>query len=69
MKVSEYIPVEFIRFTERILFLFLFLEEQRPITPGPPTGAVIGGIIGALVFFGVIAGIVFLICKYQVDAE
>lgn len=43
------------------------IEEKRPIIPGPTTGAIIGGIIGALVFFGAIIGAVFLIRKCKDD--
>ncbi|XP_075868173.1 PVR cell adhesion molecule related 2 like isoform X3 [Nelusetta ayraudi] len=41
--------------------------EKRPIIPGPTTGAIIGGIIGALAFFGAIIGAVFLIRKCKDD--
>ncbi|KAK5854714.1 hypothetical protein PBY51_004886 [Eleginops maclovinus] len=45
------------------------LEEQRVITPGPSSGAVIGGILGALAFIGIIVGIIFFIRKHQEDGE
>ena len=44
-------------------------EEERQITPGPSTGAVIGGILGALAFIGIIIGIIFFIRKRQEDGE
>ncbi|XP_044190899.1 PVR cell adhesion molecule related 2 like isoform X2 [Thunnus albacares] len=44
-------------------------EERQQITPGPPTGAVIGGILGALAFIGIIIGIIFFIRKRQEDGE
>lgn len=39
------------------------------MTPGPPTGAVIGGILGSLAFIGIIVGIIFFIHKRQEDGE
>lgn len=52
------------------LMNFLSLsEEERQITPGPPTGAVIGGILGALAFIGIIVGIILFIRKRQQDGE
>ncbi|XP_019126321.1 PVR cell adhesion molecule related 2 like isoform X3 [Larimichthys crocea] len=43
--------------------------EKRQITPGPSTGAVIGGILGALAFIGIVIGIIFYIRKRQEDAD
>ncbi|XP_028255899.1 PVR cell adhesion molecule related 2 like isoform X2 [Parambassis ranga] len=45
------------------------IEEKRQLIQGPPTGAVIGGILGALIFIGLIAGIVFFIRKHREDGE
>ncbi|XP_042290583.1 PVR cell adhesion molecule related 2 like isoform X3 [Thunnus maccoyii] len=45
------------------------VNERQQITPGPPTGAVIGGILGALAFIGIIIGIIFFIRKRQEDGE
>ncbi|KAM7384734.1 hypothetical protein PAMA_011879 [Pampus argenteus] len=36
---------------------------------GPSTGSVIGGILGALAFIGIVTGIIFLIRKRQEDRE
>uniref|UniRef100_UPI0037E8AB38 PVR cell adhesion molecule related 2 like isoform X2 n=1 Tax=Semicossyphus pulcher TaxID=241346 RepID=UPI0037E8AB38 len=47
----------------------IVIEEERQITPGPSTGAVIGGILGALAFIGIIIGIIFFIRKRQEDAD
>ncbi|XP_022599803.1 poliovirus receptor-like isoform X2 [Seriola dumerili] len=47
----------------------IVIEERRQITPGPSTGAVIGGILGALAFIGIIIGTVFYIRKRQEDGE
>ncbi|KAM6973856.1 PVR cell adhesion molecule related 2 like isoform 2-T2 [Tautogolabrus adspersus] len=44
-------------------------EKERLVTPGPSTGAVIGGIIGALAFIGIIGGVIFFIRKRQEDGE
>lgn len=44
-------------------------EEERQITPGPSSGAVIGGILGALAFIGIIVGTVYYIRKRQEDGE
>ncbi|KAI3358142.1 hypothetical protein L3Q82_003143 [Scortum barcoo] len=44
-------------------------EEKRQVTPGPSSGAVIGGILGALVFIGIIIGIIYFIRKRQEDGE
>ncbi|XP_040909664.1 PVR cell adhesion molecule related 2 like isoform X3 [Toxotes jaculatrix] len=43
--------------------------ERRQITPGPSTGAVIGGILGALALIGIIIGSVFFFRKRQEDGE
>ncbi|XP_056154597.1 PVR cell adhesion molecule related 2 like [Lampris incognitus] len=43
--------------------------EERKRTPGPATGAIIGGIIGSLALIGIIIGIVFFIRKRQEDGE
>ncbi|XP_044027781.1 PVR cell adhesion molecule related 2 like isoform X3 [Siniperca chuatsi] len=43
--------------------------EKRQITPGPSTGAVIGGILGALIFIAIIIGIIFFIRKRQEEGE
>ncbi|XP_054873877.1 PVR cell adhesion molecule related 2 like isoform X2 [Amphiprion ocellaris] len=45
------------------------IEEERQIIAAPSTGAVIGGILGALIFIGVIIGAIFLIRKRQEDGE
>ncbi|XP_040909665.1 PVR cell adhesion molecule related 2 like isoform X4 [Toxotes jaculatrix] len=45
------------------------VEERRQITPGPSTGAVIGGILGALALIGIIIGSVFFFRKRQEDGE
>lgn len=47
----------------------IVIEEKRTITPGPSTGAVVGGILGALAFIGIIIGIIFFIRKRHEDAE
>uniref|UniRef100_A0A671TIC1 Nectin cell adhesion molecule 3 n=1 Tax=Sparus aurata TaxID=8175 RepID=A0A671TIC1_SPAAU len=47
----------------------IVIEEKRTMTPGPSTGAVIGGIAGSLLFIGLIIGIIFFIRKRQEDAE
>lgn len=47
----------------------IVIEEERQITPGPSTGAVIGGILGALAFIGIIVGTYFFIRKRQEDGE
>ncbi|KAM3596899.1 uncharacterized protein V6R79_022456 [Siganus canaliculatus] len=47
----------------------IVIEEEREFTPGPPTGAVIGGILGTLVLIGIIIGIVFFIRKRREDGE
>ncbi|XP_059206668.1 PVR cell adhesion molecule related 2 like isoform X2 [Centropristis striata] len=47
----------------------IVIEEERQKTPGPSSGAVIGGILGALVFIGVIIGIIFFIRRRQEDGE
>lgn len=44
-------------------------EEKRKITPGPSTGAVIGGILGALVFIGIISGIIIFFFRKRQDGE
>ncbi|XP_038580412.1 PVR cell adhesion molecule related 2 like isoform X3 [Micropterus salmoides] len=43
--------------------------EKRKITPGPSTGAVIGGILGALVFIGIISGIIIFFFRKRQDGE
>lgn len=45
------------------------IEEKREFIPGPPTGAVIGGILGSLVFIGIIVATVLLIRKHQDDRD
>ncbi|XP_034747758.1 nectin-2-like isoform X2 [Etheostoma cragini] len=47
----------------------IVIEEKRQITPGPSSGAVIGGILGALVFISIIIGIIFFIRKRREDRE
>ncbi|XP_065804414.1 PVR cell adhesion molecule related 2 like isoform X2 [Labrus bergylta] len=47
----------------------IVIEKERIITPGPSTGAVIGGILGALAFICIIGGIIFFIRKRQEDGE
>ncbi|KAM6903247.1 PVR cell adhesion molecule related 2 like isoform 2-T2 [Lycodopsis pacificus] len=47
----------------------IVIEEERQITPGPSSGAVIGGILGALAFIGIIVGTVYYIRKRQEDGE
>ncbi|XP_041867479.1 PVR cell adhesion molecule related 2 like isoform X2 [Melanotaenia boesemani] len=44
-------------------------EEERKMVQGPQTGAVIGGILGALLFIGLIVGVIFFIRKLQQDVE
>ncbi|KAG7500408.1 nectin-2-like isoform X2 [Solea senegalensis] len=44
-------------------------EERRQVTPGPSTGAVIGGILGALAFIGIIIGVIFYVRKRLEDDE
>ncbi|XP_029298956.1 PVR cell adhesion molecule related 2 like isoform X3 [Cottoperca gobio] len=43
--------------------------EKRQVTPGPSSGAVIGGILGALAFIGIIGGIIYFIRKRLEDGE
>ncbi|XP_069372164.1 PVR cell adhesion molecule related 2 like isoform X3 [Paralichthys olivaceus] len=43
--------------------------EQRQITPGPATGAIVGGILGTLAFIGIVVGTVFFVRKHQEDAD
>lgn len=45
----------------------IVIDEQRPTTEAPPTGAVIGGILGALAVIGTIAGAVLYIRSRQDD--
>lgn len=47
----------------------IVIEEQRPVTLGPSSGAIIGGILGALAFIGIIVGIIFFIRKRLEDGE
>ncbi|XP_026155554.1 PVR cell adhesion molecule related 2 like isoform X2 [Mastacembelus armatus] len=47
----------------------IVIEERRQITSGPPTGAVIGGILGCLAFIGIIIATAFFIRKRQEDGE
>ncbi|XP_045915664.1 PVR cell adhesion molecule related 2 like isoform X2 [Micropterus dolomieu] len=47
----------------------IVIEEKRKITPGPSTGAVIGGILGALVFIGIISGIIIFFFRKRQDGE
>ncbi|CAJ1083020.1 PVR cell adhesion molecule related 2 like isoform X2 [Xyrichtys novacula] len=47
----------------------IVIEEKRPTTPGPSTGAIIGGILGALAFIAIVVGIIFFIRKRQEDGE
>ncbi|XP_047200044.1 PVR cell adhesion molecule related 2 like isoform X2 [Hippoglossus stenolepis] len=47
----------------------IVIEEQRPITPGPPTGAIVGGILGVLVFIAIVGGVIFFVRKHQEDAD
>ncbi|XP_029369577.1 PVR cell adhesion molecule related 2 like isoform X3 [Echeneis naucrates] len=47
----------------------LVIEERRETTPGPSSGAVIGGILGVLAFIGIIIGTIFFIRKRQEDGE
>ncbi|XP_074542377.1 PVR cell adhesion molecule related 2 like isoform X2 [Halichoeres trimaculatus] len=47
----------------------IVIEEERQITPGPSTGAIIGGILGALAILGIIIGVYFFIRKRQEDGE
>ncbi|XP_041665915.1 PVR cell adhesion molecule related 2 like isoform X2 [Cheilinus undulatus] len=46
----------------------IVIEEERQIS-GPSTGAVIGGILGALAIIGIIVGVIFFIRKRQEDGE
>ncbi|CAB1444568.1 unnamed protein product [Pleuronectes platessa] len=45
------------------------MKEQRLITPAPPTGAIVGGILGVLVFIAIVSSVVFFVRKRQDDAE
>ncbi|KAM9775811.1 poliovirus receptor-like isoform X2 [Syngnathus typhle] len=45
------------------------IEEERRIVPGPSTGAVIGGLLGALALIGIVVGLVFFIRRRQRDAD
>ncbi|XP_037330239.2 nectin-2 isoform X2 [Pungitius pungitius] len=45
------------------------IETERLITPGPSSGAVIGGILGALAFIGIAVAIVFYIRKHRENRE
>ncbi|XP_054619922.1 PVR cell adhesion molecule related 2 like isoform X3 [Dunckerocampus dactyliophorus] len=45
------------------------IEKERLISSGPSTGAIIGGILGALAVIGAIVGLVFFIRKRQEDAD
>ncbi|KAM7373575.1 hypothetical protein PAMP_008417 [Pampus punctatissimus] len=47
----------------------IVIDEKQQFTPGPSTGSVIGGILGALVFIGIMIGIFFFIRKRQEDRE
>lgn len=73
IKVHKCFNVKFKRLSLSLSLSSLCLspiqEEERQITPGPSTGAVIGGILGALVVIGIIVGIVYFIRKRQEDGE
>ncbi|XP_062265893.1 PVR cell adhesion molecule related 2 like isoform X3 [Platichthys flesus] len=43
--------------------------EQRLITPAPPTGAIVGGILGFLVFIAIVVTVVYFVRKHQDDAD
>lgn len=45
------------------------IEEKREPVHDPQTGALVGGILGTLIFIGIVVGIIFLIRKYQQDTE
>ncbi|XP_032437483.1 PVR cell adhesion molecule related 2 like isoform X2 [Xiphophorus hellerii] len=45
------------------------IEEKREPVQEQQTGALVGGVLGTLIFIGIIIGIVFLIRKYQQDTE
>lgn len=45
------------------------LEKERLMAPGPSTGAVIGGLLGALAIIGIVVGLVFFVRRRQRDAE
>lgn len=45
------------------------IEEKRKLIKGPSTGAVVGGVLGALAFIGIVVGTIFLIRKRQEDGE
>ncbi|XP_056892947.1 PVR cell adhesion molecule related 2 like isoform X4 [Takifugu flavidus] len=55
--------------TSRNQITTFVIEEKREFTPGPNTGAVIGGILGSLIFIAIIVGIIFLIRNCQDDRE
>ncbi|KAF0024242.1 hypothetical protein F2P81_023044 [Scophthalmus maximus] len=42
-------------------------EEKRKITPGPPTSAVIGGILGSLVLLAIVGAVIFFVRKRHQD--
>ncbi|XP_019726440.1 nectin-2-like [Hippocampus comes] len=47
----------------------LVIEKERLMAPGPSTGAVIGGLLGALAIIGVVVGLVFFVRRRQRDAD
>uniref|UniRef100_A0A1A8HL57 Nectin cell adhesion molecule 3 n=1 Tax=Nothobranchius korthausae TaxID=1143690 RepID=A0A1A8HL57_9TELE len=51
------------------LTTFVIEEEKRELIRGPPTGAIIGGILGALIIICITVGTIVLIHKRQEDAE
>ncbi|XP_029701480.1 PVR cell adhesion molecule related 2 like isoform X3 [Takifugu rubripes] len=55
--------------TSRNQITTFVIEEKREFTPGPNTGAVIGGILGSLIFIAIIVGIIFLIRNCQDNRE
>ncbi|XP_043994362.1 PVR cell adhesion molecule related 2 like isoform X5 [Gambusia affinis] len=49
--------------------LTTFVIEKREPVQEQQTGALVGGVLGTLIFIGIVIGIVFLIRKYQQDTE
>ncbi|XP_061753273.1 nectin-2-like [Nerophis ophidion] len=47
----------------------LVTEKQRAVSSGPATGAIIGGILGALAVLAAIVGLIFFIRRRRDDAE
>ncbi|XP_047461179.1 PVR cell adhesion molecule related 2 like isoform X3 [Mugil cephalus] len=46
-----------------------FVSEERKLVQDPPTGPVIGGVVGALLFIAAIVSVIFFIRKWQENGE